>query len=152
MSRFEPYNSLLLKSSMPLPAITVQALISAPISKVWERYTQPEHITQWNFAHESWHCPAASNDMRVGGRYFARMEARDGSFGFDFEAVYLEIKPMESFSYEFGGRIAKVEFVETEGTTQVKITFDPETENSIELQREGWQAILTNFKSYAEMD
>lgn len=136
---------------MSLPTITVQALISAPIAKVWERYTQPEHITQWNFADPSWHCPVASNEMEVGGKYFARMEARDGSFGFDFEAVYLEIKPMESFSYEFGGRVAKFEFGEKEGKTQLKITFDPETENSIELQREGWQSILNNFKRYAEM-
>jgi uncharacterized protein YndB with AHSA1/START domain len=137
---------------MSLPTITVQALISAPISIVWERYTQPEHITQWNFAHESWHCPAASNDMQVGGRYFARMEARDGSFGFDFEAVYSEVKPLESFSYEFGGRVARVEFVEMDGATEVKITFDPEVENSIDLQREGWQSILTNFQRYAETD
>jgi uncharacterized protein YndB with AHSA1/START domain len=89
--------------------------------------------------------------MQVGGRYFARMEARDGSFGFDFEAVYQEIKPMESFSYEFGERVSKVEFGEMEGATQVKITFDPETENPLDLQREGWQAILTNFKRYVEM-
>ena len=137
---------------MSLPTITVQALVSAPLEKVWEKYTQPEHITQWNFAHESWHCPTASNDMQVGGKYFARMEARDGSFGFDFEAIYMDIKPMESYSYEFGGRVAQVSFLPVGDQTEVTVTFDPETENSIDLQREGWQAILNNFKTYAEKD
>ncbi|MCU0400115.1 MAG: SRPBCC domain-containing protein [Algoriphagus sp.] len=135
---------------MSNPKITVQALVSAPLATVWERYTHPDHITQWNFAHESWHCPAASNDMQVGGKYFARMEARDGSFGFDFEAVYLDIKPLISYSYEFGGRVCQVEFQEKDGKTAVTVTFDPETENSLELQQNGWQAILDNFKSYAE--
>ncbi|MBC6368517.1 SRPBCC family protein [Algoriphagus sp. AK58] len=135
---------------MTHPKITVQALVSAPLATVWERYTQPEHITQWNFAHPSWHCPSASNDLQVGGRYFARMEAKDGSFGFDFEAVYLEIVPMKSYSYEFGGRVCQVEFKEMDGKTEVKVTFDPETENSLELQQNGWQAILDNFKNYAE--
>lgn len=136
---------------MSLPTITVQALVSSPLEKVWEKYTQPEHITQWNFAHESWHCPAASNDMQVGGKYFARMEARDGSFGFDFEAVYLDVQPLKSYSYEFGGRVCQVEFQEIDGQTEVKVTFDPETENSLELQQNGWQAILDNFKKYAEL-
>ena len=135
---------------MSLPKITIQALVSAPLATVWERYTTPEHITQWNFAHESWHCPAASNDMQVGGKYFARMEARDGSFGFDFEAVYLDVKPLESYSYEFGGRVCQVEFQEIGGKTEVKVSFDPETENSLELQQSGWQSILDNFKNYAE--
>jgi uncharacterized protein YndB with AHSA1/START domain len=137
---------------MSLPKITVQALVSAPLATVWERYTKPEHITQWNFAHESWHCPAASNDMQVGGKYFARMEARDGSFGFDFEAIYLEINPLESYSYEFGGRVAKISFQRVADHTEVTVTFDPETENAIDLQRDGWQAILNNFKTYAEKD
>lgn len=135
---------------MSLPKITIQALVSAPLATVWERYTQPEHITNWNFAHESWHCPAASNDMQVGGKYFARMEARDGSFGFDFEAIYLDISPLKSYSYEFGGRICQVGFQEIDGKTEVKVTFDPETENSLELQQNGWQSILDNFKNYAE--
>lgn len=135
---------------MSLPKITIQALVSAPLATVWERYTQPEHITKWNFAHESWHCPAASNDMQVGGKYFARMEAKDGSFGFDFEAIYLDISPLKSYSYEFGGRICQVGFQEIDGKTEVKVTFDPETENSLELQQNGWQSILDNFKNYAE--
>lgn len=130
--------------------ITISTTISADKQKVWNYYTQPEHITQWNFADPSWHCPTATNDLIVGGKYVARMEAKDGSFGFDFDAVYTEINQGDSFTYEFGGRFATVEFKETNGQTDVIITFDPETENSIELQKSGWQAILDNFKKYTE--
>ncbi|HRE56687.1 MAG TPA: SRPBCC family protein [Candidatus Kapabacteria bacterium] len=130
--------------------IKVSATINADTKKVWDFYTQPKHITKWNFADPSWHCPTATNDMNVGGRYVARMEAKDGSFGFDFDAVYTEINEGENFTYEFGGRLAKVDFKETEGQTEVIVIFDPETENSIELQRNGWQAILDNFKKYTE--
>jgi uncharacterized protein YndB with AHSA1/START domain len=130
--------------------ISIKASISADKQKVWDYYTQPEHITNWNFAHPSWHCPTASNDMKVGGRYIARMEARDGSFGFDFEAVYTEINLGDNFTYEFGGRYARIEFHDFNGQTEVTISFDPETENTIELQRDGWQAILNNFKKYTE--
>jgi uncharacterized protein YndB with AHSA1/START domain len=107
-------------------------------------------LRQGNFADPSWHCPTATNDIKVGGRYVARMEAKDGSFGFDFDAVYIEIRQGEGFTYEFGGRLATVELKETNGQTEVNVTFDPETENSIELQRCGWQAILDNFKNYTE--
>ena len=130
--------------------ITVTALVSAETTKVWKYYTQPEHITRWNFADPSWHCPSASNDMRIGGQYVARMEARDGSFGFDFTATYTEIHPGNTFTYEFWGRFATVRFREANGQTEVIITFDPETENPVELQRDGWQAILDNFKKYTE--
>jgi uncharacterized protein YndB with AHSA1/START domain len=130
--------------------ITVTAAVAAEKQKVWEYYTAPEHITQWNFADPSWHCPSASNDMKVGGRYIARMEARDGSFGFDFEAVYTEIIAGETFTYEFGGRKSTVTFQEQHGKTEVCVAFDPETENPEELQRKGWQAILDNFKNYTE--
>ncbi|MCS7005915.1 MAG: SRPBCC family protein [Cytophagales bacterium] len=130
--------------------ITIKATVSADKKKVWDYYTKPEHITQWNFADPSWHCPTATNDLKVGGRYVARMEAKDGSLGFDFDAVYKEIRQGESFTYEFGGRLATVEFKEINGTTEVTITFDPDTENPIELQRQGWQAILDNFKKYTE--
>jgi uncharacterized protein YndB with AHSA1/START domain len=130
--------------------IIISATVSAPIHHAWDCYTQPPHITQWNFADPSWHCPSATNDLRVGGRYMARMEARDGSFGFDFEAVYTEIIPGETFTYEFGGRFATVTFTEAKGQTTVQVAFDPETEHSIELQRDGWQAILDNFTTYAE--
>lgn len=130
--------------------ITVRATVLADKQKVWDYYTQPEHITKWNFADPSWHCPSASNEMKVGGRYLARMEAKDGSFGFDFDAVYTEIINGEHFTYVFGGRLATVAFKATDKQTEVTITFDPETENSIELQRMGWQAILDNFKKYTE--
>jgi uncharacterized protein YndB with AHSA1/START domain len=130
--------------------ITIRATVLADKQKVWDYYTQPEHITKWNLADPSWHCPTATNDMKVGGRYVARMEAKDGSFGFDFDAVYKEINKGENFTYEFGGRLAKIEFNEKDGQTEVTITFDPETENSIELQRKGWQNILDNFKKYTE--
>ncbi|MBX6379419.1 uncharacterized protein YndB with AHSA1/START domain [Thermoflavifilum aggregans] len=130
--------------------ITVKAMIAADKQKTWDYYTQPEHITKWNFADPSWHCPSATNDMRVGGRYVARMEAKDGSFGFDFDAVYTEIHPGENFTYEFGGRFATVEFKEINGQTEVTVTFDPETKNPIDFQQKGWQAILDNFKKYTE--
>ncbi|BDQ12061.1 SRPBCC domain-containing protein [Sediminibacterium sp. TEGAF015] len=130
--------------------ITVQATISADKNKVWEYYTKPEHITKWNFADSSWHCPSATNEMHVGGHYVARMEANDGSFGFDFAAVYTEVNPGSDFTYEFGGRYSTVTFRETGDGTKVIVTFDPETQNPIELQRNGWQAILNNFKTYTE--
>lgn len=130
--------------------IKVQATISAAKQQVWDYYTKPEHITQWNFADPSWCCPTASNDMKIGGKYIARMEAKDGSFGFDFEATYTEIKEGEHFSYEFGGRYATVEFNAQQEQTELTIIFDPETENPVDLQRQGWQAILNNFKNYTE--
>lgn len=130
--------------------IIIKAIISANQQKAWDYYTQPAHITKSNFADPSWHCPTAINDLIIGGQYIARMEAKDGSFGFDFVAVYTEINIGENFTYEFGGRFATIEFKETQGQTEVTVTFDPETENSIELQRDGWQAILNNFKKNTE--
>jgi uncharacterized protein YndB with AHSA1/START domain len=135
---------------MSLEKITVNATIVADKQKTWDYYTRPEHIVQWNFADPSWHCPAASNELETGGKYFARMEARDGSFGFDFEAVYQDIEPGAHFTYEFGGRLATVTFKEEDGRTEVTVSFDPETENPIDLQRTGWQLILNNFKTYTE--
>lgn len=130
--------------------IVVSTIINADIATVWNRYTQPEHITQWNFAHVSWCCPRAENDLRVGGKYLARMEAKDGSVGFDFEAIYKVVAEHECLVYEFGGREATIQFASHANGTEVTITFDPESENSIELQQQGWQAILNQFKSYAE--
>lgn len=130
--------------------ITVAADVQADKNKVWDYYTQPKHITKWNFADPSWHCPSAVNDMTIGGTYNARMEAKDGSFGFDFEAIYTEILEGEQFTYEFGGRAATVKFVDLGDQTEVTVTFDPENENPIEMQRGGWQAILNNFKNYTE--
>lgn len=137
-------------NKMSLEKITVTATVNADKAKVWEYYTNPVHITQWNFADPSWHCPSAKNDMQVGGTYCARMEAKDGSFGFDFEAVYTEIIAGEEFTYEFGGRAATVKFTTNGNGTDVTVTFDPETQNPAERQQAGWQMILNNFKSYTE--
>ena len=130
--------------------ITVQASILATKQKVWDYYTLPEHITQWNFADPSWHCPSATNNVKIGGKYSARMEAKDGSFGFDFEATYTEIQEGEHFTYEFGGRYATITFQEQDGQTVLTITFDPETIHPMDMQKQGWQAILDNFKKYTE--
>jgi len=131
-------------------AITVSAQIAADKSKVWDYYTSPKHITNWNFADPSWHCPEAKNDLKVGGIYFARMEARDGSFGFDFEAEYTKINMGTGFTYEFGGRECAVVLQESDDLTQITVTFEPEDQNPIDLQQQGWQAILNNFKQYTE--
>lgn len=135
---------------MALDKLKIKAIIAADKEKVWNFYTTPEHIMKWNFADPSWHCPTASNDFKIGGRYLARMEAKDGSFGFDFEAIYTEINQGNGFTYEFDGRQVTVQFIEENQQTEVIVTFDPETENPIELQRNGWQAILDNFKKYTE--
>ena len=130
--------------------ITVTATINADAKKVWDFYTNPKHIVNWNFADPSWHCPTATNDMKVGGVYKARMEAKDGSFGFDFEVVYTEIHQGDSFTYEFGGRQASVVFKEHSGLTKVTVKFDPEPKNPIEMHQQDWQAILNTFKIYTE--
>jgi uncharacterized protein YndB with AHSA1/START domain len=130
--------------------ITVQVNVNANKNKAWEYYTNPKHIINWNFADPSWHCPTAENDMKVGGIYNARMEAKDGSFGFDFKVVYTEMKIGKGFTYEFEGRLATITFSEKGNTTDINVVFDPETENSIELQKNGWQAILNNYKNYTE--
>lgn len=135
---------------MSTEKVQIQAIIAAKKAQVWDYYTNPTHIIHWNFASEDWCCPSAENDLRVGGTYKARMEAKDGSFGFDFEAVYDAIAPLKSFSYGLGGRNVTVAFEEIADGTLVKVAFDPETENPIDMQRDGWQAILNNFKAYAE--
>lgn len=136
---------------MEATKITIHATISAGIQKVWNYYTQPEHITKWNFASPDWHCPSASNDMRIGGKYTARMEAKDGSFGFEFEATYSEITENQKFVYIMpDGREVSVSMNEDNHLTDITICFDAETENPVDLQRAGWQAILNNFKNYVE--
>ncbi|QEH41820.1 SRPBCC family protein [Chitinophaga sp. XS-30] len=131
--------------------ITVEATIAADAKKVWDYYTIPGHITKWNFASDDWQCPSATNDMRVGGKYQARMEAKDGSWGFDFEAIYDEVVEGQKFTYTMtDGRQASVVFKDLGGKTAVTIVFDAESENPVEMQKEGWQAILNNFKKYAE--
>ena len=125
--------------------------ISANLNKVWDYYTNPKHITKWNFADPSWHCPNAENDLRKGGKYHARMEAKDGSFGFDFEAIYDEVIDRERLEYTMSdGRKASflIKFIDNQ--TEVKIRFDAEDENPVEMQIQGWQSILNNFKLYVE--
>lgn len=131
--------------------ITVQAVINAPVEKVWEAYTKPEHITKWNHASDDWHCPRAESDLRVGGNFSSRMEAKDGSMGFDFAGTFTEIIPNQKISYAFGPRNATVTFTPEGQGTVVTVSFDPETQNPIDMQFQGWQAILDNFKKYAEM-
>ena len=134
-----------------LPRITVTAQVAKPLAQVWTCYTGPAHITQWNAASDDWHCPRAENDLRVGGQFSYRMEARDGSFGFDFGGTYTAVKPKEHFAYTMDdGRTCEVRFAAEGGGTAVTVTFEAETENPVEMQRGGWQAILDRFKGYAE--
>jgi uncharacterized protein YndB with AHSA1/START domain len=138
---------------METTKITVEAMVDANSKKVWEAWTKPEHITKWNFASDDWQCPAASNDLRVGGKYSARMEAKDGSFGFDFEAIYNEVIELKKITYTMpDGRVATTNFTDAGGKTKVITTFDAESENSIELQQQGWQAILNNFAQYVKKE
>ena len=130
--------------------IAVTVTIDKPIDLVWASYTTPEDIVQWNFASDDWHTPSARVDLRVGGSFSSRMEAKDGSAGFDFEGVYTRVLENELLEYEFGDRKAVVTFTEQRGSTLVEVLFDAEDENSAELQREGWQAILVNFKKFTE--
>lgn len=131
--------------------ITVKNNVKAPVEKVWQLWTLPEHITKWNNASEDWHSPHAENNLRAGGKFSARMEAKDGSFGFDFAGVYDEVKTHELIAYTLGdGRKVTIAFSPEGDGTNVIETFEPENTNSVELQRGGWQAILDNFKKYAE--
>ena len=131
--------------------ITVEATISADTKKVWDYWTKPKHIINWNFADDSWHCPKAENDLRVGGKMNSRMEAKDGSFGFDFEGIYDEVIEHKKITYTMAdGRQATTVFANVDGRTNVTITFDAENENPVEMQKGGWQAILNNFKKYTE--
>lgn len=131
--------------------ITVQTIVKADVKKTWEYWTKPEHIMKWNYASDDWHCPSAMNDVRVGGKFCATMASKDGKFSFDFEGTYATIKLHELIEYEMtDGRKVKIEFKKVVDGTQVIEIFDPENENSIEMQRDGWQAILNNFKKYIE--
>ncbi len=131
--------------------ITIEALINAPVEKVWELWNSPEHITQWNAASEDWHTPRASNDLQPGGQLSSRMEAKDGSFGFDFIGTYTEVVPQSLLTYVLEEqRSVTVTFSSKGDQTLVVETFDAEKTNSVDMQRAGWQAILDNFKKYAE--
>ena len=132
-------------------AITVSTTVNAPVARAWEVFTSPEHITKWNFAADAWHCPTATNDLSVNEVFVWRMEAKDGSMGFDYSGTYTKIQPLELLEFSLGKREVQVRF-EAISSEQTRVTemFDIEDENSGELQRSGWQAILENYKKQVE--
>lgn len=130
--------------------ITVEAKVSAPIDEVWRAWNTPEDIVRWNAASDDWHTTKSTVDLRAGGRYSSRMEAKDGSMGFDFEGTYAKIVPNRLVESEFGGRTLTVEFIDGPDGVTVRETFDAGETHSIEQQRDGWQAILNNFKRHVE--
>jgi uncharacterized protein YndB with AHSA1/START domain len=130
--------------------ITVEATVASPIEQVWRAYTSPDDIKRWNAASDDWHTTAATVDLREGGTFCSRMEAKDGGMGFDFAGTYTKIVARRLIEYLFGDRTASVEFTDAEGGVNVRVTFDAEATHSIEQQRGGWQAILNNFARYVE--
>jgi uncharacterized protein YndB with AHSA1/START domain len=131
--------------------ITVETLVNATLDQVWNAWNTPTDIQAWNAASDDWHTSRSTVDLREGGKFSARMEAKDRSEGFDFEGTYTRVVPRKTIEYRMGdGREVKVEFAEREGGVLVRETFDPETENTPELQRQGWQAILDNFRRHVE--
>ena len=132
--------------------ITVKSTINASIDKVWEFWTLPEHITKWSFASPDWHTPYAENDLREGGKFKSTMAAKDGSMSFDFEGEYTLVEKNKAIEYVMAdGRKVEISFAATPNGVKITESFDPETQNPEEMQRGGWQAILDNFKSYAEV-
>ena len=131
--------------------ITVEATINAPVAKVWQAWNTPGDIVKWNTPDPSWHCPSSENDLRVNGKFKNRMEAKDGSFGFDFEGTYSKVDLNREIAYTMpDGRTVDTLFAENDGKTTVTTIFDPETINDPEFQKQGWQAILDNFVKYVE--
>jgi uncharacterized protein YndB with AHSA1/START domain len=132
--------------------ITVQAVINAPVEQVWKLYIEPEHVMKWNNASNDWHTPRAENDLKVGGKFLYRMEAKDGSSGFDFDGTYKQVIANELIVYSISdGRKVEVTFTKDDNaSTKMDTTFEAESTNPIEMQRDGWQAILNNFKIYVE--
>ncbi len=130
--------------------ITVETTVGAPIDQVWRAYTTPEDIMRWNAASADWHTTAARVELRAGGAFCSRMEAKDGSMGFDFEGTYTKIVPHQLIEYTFGDREAQVEFAEAPDGVAVRVTFDSEETHSVDQQRDGWQSILDNFKRHVE--
>lgn len=129
--------------------ITVEANVPGEVEKVWNAYNDPEAVKRWNAASDDWHTTSSEIDLREGGRFKARMEAKDGSEGFDFEGTYTRIVPHKRIEYRMpDGREVQVEFQPRDGSTYVKVTFDAETVYPPEVQRQGWQAILDNFSRY----
>lgn len=131
--------------------ITVAVTVNVPVQRVWELWNEPSHIVKWNSASPDWHTPHSTNDLRVGGAFNCRMEAKDGSFGFDFGGVYDAVKVHEHIAYTLGdNRKVNITFTSLNGGTHISENFEAETENPVEMQQAGWQAILNNYKSYAE--
>jgi uncharacterized protein YndB with AHSA1/START domain len=130
--------------------ITVETNVAAPIAEVWRAYTTPDDIKQWNAASADWHTTAASVDLREGGKFSSRMEAKDGSMGFDFAGTYTKIVAPQLIEYSFGDRSARVEFIPDPVGVKVRVTFDSEATHSVEQQRQGWQSILDNFARHVE--
>jgi uncharacterized protein YndB with AHSA1/START domain len=132
-------------------AITVETMVNAPVEKVWRHWNEPKHITQWCQAADDWHAPFAENDLKVNGKFKTTMAAKDGSVSFDFEGVYDTVQQHKRIAYTMAdGRKVNITFSEEGNKTRVVETFDPESENPVEMQRGGWQAILDNFKKYSE--
>lgn len=135
------------------PQLTVTASVHAPVEKVWQYYTEPAHVVQWNNASPDWHTPRAENDLRTGGRFLYRMEARDGSFGFDFTGTYDAVEEWALIQYTMDdSRKVSVTFRQTQDGTEVTTVFDAESMNPLDMQQAGWQAILDNFKRYTEQN
>ena len=131
--------------------ITVHVLVNVQRDIVWKLWNTPEDIMRWNQASDDWHTPSAQVDLRPGGKFHYRMEAKDGSTGFDFDGVYQKVQPWRILTYRLGdGRSVEISFIPQGTGTRVTETFEPEQENPLEMQRAGWQAILNNFKTYAE--
>ena len=131
--------------------IKIDTKVKAPIEKIWDYWVEPEHIVQWSHASDDWHTPRAENDIRTGGKFVSRMEARDGSMGFDFGGVYDEVIRYKRIAYTMGDdRSVTIDFNEENDGVRIVQSFDPESRNSREMQRDGWQAILDNFKKYVE--
>jgi uncharacterized protein YndB with AHSA1/START domain len=132
-------------------SVTVENTVKAPIEKVWRFWTEPEHIRNWAYAMDTWHTPFAENDMKVGGKFLSRMEAKDGSVGFDFGGIYDAIFPNKYIEYTLGdNRKVKITFSGNEKETRIVQDFEAENTNPVEMQKNGWQAILNNFKNYTE--
>jgi uncharacterized protein YndB with AHSA1/START domain len=138
-------------STANVTKVTVESTINAPVEKVWKFWNLPEHVTKWCSPSEDWHAPKAENDLTVGGKFSTRMEAKDGSFGFDFGGVYDEVKTNELIEYTMSdGRKVIIQFTANGNETKVVETFDAENEHPVDFQKAGWQAILDNFKKYTE--
>ncbi|HRG02154.1 MAG TPA: SRPBCC domain-containing protein [Bacteroidia bacterium] len=136
---------------MSKPVITIEAIVNKPIGIVWECWTKPEHITKWCFASDDWHAPSSTSDFKVGGKISTRMEAKDGSFGFDFWGIYNDIKTNEKVGVVLGDdRKWDTYFSVVDGSVKVVEEFEAESQNPIEMQQAGWQMILNNFKKYVE--